>query len=80
MAKGTNDIILRDRLQFDIDATGDTALVYGRVDCSDYVSIPESKGLAIKEFGFNCEHQRLVLVLGLLTCFQTITIQTHAPI
>jgi len=52
MAKGTNDIILRDRLQFDIDATGDTALVYGRVDCSDYVSIPENKGLAIKEIRF----------------------------
>lgn len=52
MAKGTNDIILRDRLQFDIDATGNTALVYGRVDCSDYVSIPENKGLAIKEIRF----------------------------
>lgn len=52
MAKGSNDIILRDRLQFDIDASGDTALVYGRVDCSDYVSIPENKGLAIKEIRF----------------------------
>lgn len=52
MAKGSNDIILRDRLQFDIDASGDTPLVYGRVDCSDYVSIPENKGLAIKEVRF----------------------------
>jgi len=52
MAKGANDIILRDRLQFDIDATGDTDLVYGRVDLSDYVSIPEAKGLAIKEIRF----------------------------
>lgn len=52
MAKGSSDIILRDRLQFDIDATGDTALVYGRVDFSDYVSIPENKGLAIKEIRF----------------------------
>lgn len=52
MAKGANDIILRDRLQFDIDANGDTSLVYGRIDLSDYVSIPEAKGLAIKEIRF----------------------------
>jgi len=52
MAKGANDIILRDRLQFDIDANGDTALVYGRIDLSDYVSIVENKGLAIKEIRF----------------------------
>jgi hypothetical protein len=52
MAKGANDLILRDRLQFDIDASGDTALVYGRIDLSDYVSIPEAKGLAIKEIRF----------------------------
>jgi len=52
MAKGTNDVILRDRLQFDIDANGDTALVYGRIDLSDYVSIPENRGLAIKEVRF----------------------------
>lgn len=51
MAKGTNDLILRDRLQFDIVA-GATALVYGRIDLSDYVSIPEAKGLAIKEIRF----------------------------
>ncbi len=52
MAKGANDIILRDRLQFDISDVGNTALVYGRVDLSDYVSIPEAKGLAIKEIRF----------------------------
>jgi len=52
MAKGSNDVILRDRLQFDIDTNGDTALVYGRIDLSDYVSIPENKGLAIKEVRF----------------------------
>ena len=51
MAKGSNDIILRDRLQFDI-VEGATALVYGRIDLSDYVSIPENKGLAIKEIRF----------------------------
>jgi len=53
MAKGANDVILRDRLQFDIDANGNTALVYGRVDFSDYVSIVENKGLAVKEIRFN---------------------------
>ena len=52
MAKGTSDVILRDRLQFDISGVGDTPLVYGRIDLSDYVSIPENKGLAIKEVRF----------------------------
>ena len=52
MAKGSSDVILRDRLQFDINSNGDTALVYGRIDLSDYVSIPENKGLAIKEVRF----------------------------
>lgn len=52
MAKGANDLILRDRLQFDITAGGKTSLVYGRIDLSDYVSIPEAKGLAIKEIRF----------------------------
>lgn len=52
MAKGANDVILRDRLQFDINSQGDTPLVYGRVDMSDYVSIVENKGLAVKEVRF----------------------------
>ncbi|MCP4612171.1 MAG: hypothetical protein GY845_26035 [Planctomycetes bacterium] len=52
MAKGSSDVILRDRLQFDINQDGDTALVYGRIDLSDYVSIVENKGLAIKEVRF----------------------------
>lgn len=52
MAKGSSDVILRDRLQFDINSQGDTALVYGRIDMSDYVSIPENKGLAVKEVRF----------------------------
>jgi len=52
MAKGSNDVILRDRLQFDIDVGGNTSLVYGRIDLSDYVSIVENKGLAVKEVRF----------------------------
>tara|TARA_R100001163_G_C5062278_1_gene199321 strand:+ start:1434 stop:2009 length:576 start_codon:yes stop_codon:yes gene_type:complete len=49
MAKSSRDLILRDRLQFDVDATGDTALVYGRVDLSDFVNIVKKEGMAIKE-------------------------------
>ena len=49
MAKGTSDIILRDRLQFTLEADSDLPLVYGRMDLSDYVNIEEKKGLAIKD-------------------------------
>ena len=52
MAKGSRDVILRDRLQFDVNASGNTSLVYGRIDLSDYVSIPKNEGLAIKEVRF----------------------------
>ena len=66
MAKGTSDVILRDRLQFDIDSNGDTALVYGRIDLSDYVSIPENRGLAIKEVRFQL---RTTVANGCCTCW-----------
>lgn len=49
MAKGKRDLILRDRLQFDVDATGNTDLVYGRVDMSDFVNVVKRDGFAIKE-------------------------------
>ena len=49
MAKGKNDLILRDRLQFTMDANGDLDVVYGRIDLSDYVSVVNNQGLAIKE-------------------------------
>ncbi len=49
MAKGKNDLILRDRLQFTIGALGDMNTVYGRVDLSDYVSVVSNQGLSIKE-------------------------------
>ena len=49
MAKGKNDLILRDRLQFTLDVDGDLATVYGRVDLSDYVSVVNNQGLSIKE-------------------------------
>ena len=40
---------MRDRLQFDFDAAGDVATVYGRIDLSDFVNVVSGKGLAIKE-------------------------------
>lgn len=49
MAVGKNDLIMRDRLQFDFDAAGDVATVYGRIDLSDFVNVVSGKGLAIKE-------------------------------
>lgn len=52
MAKGTRDLILRDRLQFDVDATGNTALVYGRVDMSDFVNVVRREGFAVKEIRY----------------------------
>ena len=49
MAKKANDLILRDRLQFTLDGSGDLAVVYGRIDLSDYVSVVNNEGLSIKE-------------------------------
>ncbi len=49
MAKGKNDLILRDRLQFTLDASGDLPVVYGRIDLSDYTSVVNNEGLSIKE-------------------------------
>lgn len=52
MAKGTSDLILRDRLQFTLDANGDQTTVYGRFDLSEFVSTLDRKGLSIKEIQF----------------------------
>jgi len=49
MAKGKNDLILRDRLQFTLDGSGDLPVVYGRIDLSDYTSVVNNEGLSIKE-------------------------------
>jgi len=61
MAKGSSDVILRDRLQFDITDLGNTDLVYGRIDLSDYVNIVENRGLAIKEVRFQLRAPTLAL-------------------
>lgn len=52
MAKGSRDLIMRDRLQFALDAAGAQTTVYGRFDLSEYVSTIERKGLAIKAITF----------------------------
>lgn len=52
MARAARDLILRDRLQFDIDGSGNTDLVYGRVDLSDFVNIVKKEGMAIKEIRY----------------------------
>lgn len=52
MAKSSRDVILRDRLQFNVNGNGNTSLVYGRIDLSDYVNIVKKDGLAIKEIRY----------------------------
>ena len=55
MAKNKGDLILRDRLQFTLQESGGQGVltvVYGRLDLSDYVSVVENNGLAIKEMRF----------------------------
>jgi hypothetical protein len=49
MAKAKQDIILRDRLQFTLTASGDLSLVYGRIDLSDYVNVVKREGLLVKD-------------------------------
>lgn len=49
MPKGSNDLILRDRLQFDFVSGQDRTTLYGRLDLSDYVNVVKKDGLSIKE-------------------------------
>lgn len=50
MAKNRGDVILRDRLQFTLDGSGDLTTVYGRMDLSQFTG--GKSGLAIKEVRF----------------------------
>jgi len=52
MAKNTGDIILRDRMQFDLDLNGNRTTLYGRIDLSSYVNPVSRDGLAVKEVFF----------------------------
>jgi hypothetical protein len=49
MAKNSNDIIIRDRMQATFDGSGNLALTYGRINLDDYVSAVDRKALRIKE-------------------------------
>lgn len=49
MPKAANDLILRDRLQFDFVSGADRTTLYGRLDLSDYVNVVKKDGLSIKE-------------------------------
>ena len=53
MAKTSGDLILRDRMQFDLTATtGDRTTLYGRFDLSQFTDPVSRMGLAIKEVYF----------------------------
>ena len=72
MAKNAGDVILRDRMQFDLDANGDRTTLYGRIDLSSYVNTVSREGLAIKQVYFQL---RDPLAAGSLTntgCFQPV--------
>lgn len=52
MAKNKGDVILRDRLQFTLNPTGNLPVNYGRIDLSDYVNVVRDEGLHIKEITY----------------------------
>jgi len=52
MAKNAGDVILRDRMQFELDVSGNRTTLYGRIDLSNYVNPVSREGLAIKEVRF----------------------------
>lgn len=52
MAKNKGDIILRDRLQFTLDGSGNLPVNYGRIDLSDYVNVVRDEGLHVKEITY----------------------------
>jgi len=57
MTRNAGDLILRDRMEFDLDSNGDRTTVYGRIDLSSYISVTEKKGLAIKAIYFQVREQ-----------------------
>lgn len=52
MAKNKGDVILRDRLQFTLNPSGNLPVNYGRIDLSDYVNVVRDEGLHIKEITY----------------------------
>ena len=58
MAKNKGDLILRDRMEFDLNADGDRSTVYGRIDLSAYISVANKRGLAVKNIFFHVREQK----------------------
>jgi len=52
MAKNAGDVILRDRMQFELDGSGNRTTLYGRIDLSSYINPVKRAGLAVKEVRF----------------------------
>lgn len=44
----SGDVMIRDRFQVQVNADGNIATLYGRVDLSDYNDLPQSRGLMVK--------------------------------
>lgn len=57
MSKNPGDVILRDRMEFDVSNAGDRSTVYGRIDLSQYISVTENRGLAVKAVYFQVREQ-----------------------
>ena len=72
MAKNAGDVILRDRMQFDLDANGDRTTLYGRIDLSSYVYTVSREGLAIKQVYFQLRDPLAAGQLVNTGCFQPI--------
>ena len=79
MAKAARDLILRDRLQFDVDANGDTTLVYGRVDMSSFVNIVKREGFAVKEVRYQLRDPSSV-VTGVFNPLMSLGTETFASL
>ena len=75
MAKNAGDVILRDRMQFDLDAQGNRTTLYGRIDLSAYVNTVAREGLAIKQVYFQLRNSNLSGTgtgFGNTGCFSTV--------
>lgn len=57
MTKNAGDVILRDRMQFTLDAGGDQTTLYGRIDLSAYCNPVDRSGLSIKAVYFHLRNQ-----------------------
>jgi hypothetical protein len=57
MAKNAGDLILRDRMEFTLDSSGNRTTLYGRIDLSSFVSTINREGLRIKQVMFQVREQ-----------------------